>query len=128
MAASILTTTPSGAGFGVSTSSNRRSLWACKRQALWVFFIAVIPNQCRPGLEPGPTHRESGVARWTPIACHNKGLWLGVPAFAGTTRGEVGVIVSAIVALDFFRQFDHDAPAPEIDRRHHGVRKRQQHG
>src|SRR5882672_7036296 len=43
MPASIRTTTPSGAGDGVSTSSKRRSLCACRRQALWVFVI-VMPS------------------------------------------------------------------------------------
>jgi hypothetical protein len=33
-----------------------------------------------------------------------------------------------LVALDFLRQFDHHAAAFEIDRRHHGVGERQQHG
>ena len=50
MPASMRTSTPSGAGFGVSTSSKRRSLCACSRQALWVFVIAqsdssVVPDK-----------------------------------------------------------------------------------
>ena len=36
------------------------------------------------------------------------------------------VQASGLVAVNLFRQRDHDATAGKIDRRHHGVRKRQQ--
>src|SRR3954447_2304458 len=43
----------------------------------------------------------------------NCGPWLWVPAFAGTTRREVFVLVP--VALNLLRQRDNDATALEID-------------
>src|ERR1700752_2129786 len=33
-----------------------------------------------------------------------------------------------LFALDFLRQFDHDAAAGDVDSRHHGICERQQHG
>ena len=38
------------------------------------------------------------------------------------------VSVGDVVAVDFLRQFDHHAAAGEIDRRHHRIGERQQHG
>src|ERR1700742_4874408 len=125
MPASIRTSTPSGAGFGVSTSSKRRSLCACSRQALWVFAIAFIPR--RPGQakrEPGPITTNAFFAKiGTTRLAENHGLWLLVLDFAGTTRK----IVVGLVAFNLVRQFDHHASAGEIDRGHNGIGERQHH-
>src|SRR5438445_11930557 len=106
MPASILTRTPSGAGVGVSMSSNLRSLCACRRQALWVLAIRVLHYSRRPGQasdserDPGPITTMLVDGRsWSAIQRNNKRLWLWVPAFAGTTIGEVRVIR---LALDLF--------------------------
>ena len=36
----------------------------------------------------GPIRRSPSVERWSELSSHNEFLWLWVPAFAGTTRGE----------------------------------------
>src|SRR6185312_6895621 len=130
MPASMCINTPSGADSGVSTSSKRKSLCACSRQALWVFVIAIIPLSSRPSEARAGIHNpDANVVRgWSNIQLDNKGVWLWVPAFAGTTRGEVFACGGRVVAFDFIRQFDQHTSAGKIDSRHHRVGERQQHG
>src|SRR5436853_7763000 len=77
------------------------------------------------GGTPGPiTPIANWYESWSTIRSYDKDRWLWVPAFAGTTMEGAD---ACLFALDLVRQFDHHAPAFEIDRRHHGVGERQQH-
>src|SRR6202043_603989 len=74
-------------------------------------------------------------ARWSTSQCNGKYWWLWVPAPRAQLRARRGrwaersaSIISHIVAVELFRQFDHHPPGLQIYRRHHGVSERQQHG
>src|ERR1700727_994200 len=111
--------TPSGPG---NISGNRVRTVVCQGERL------VITSQfCRPGQakrDPGPITTASDFAMNGCNLSQNHGLWLWVPAFAGTTRGVGGV---RLVAVNLFGQRDHDTAAGKIDGRNDRIGERQQH-